>query len=127
MEGENEVNGEWNGRKSFLPSATHFVIGWAHNVTQFDALARNGTTELNDQEISGKLLGPREQKSHKQSHQMGEIEIPEISDKPEKSTEVETKKQVKSVPISTLFLKFSNNKERACLVTGFICSFPLLV
>ena len=58
---------------------------------------------------------------------MGEIEIPEISDKPEKSTEVETKKQVKSVPISTLFLKFSNNKERACLFFGFLCLLPLFM
>lgn len=58
---------------------------------------------------------------------MEEIEIPEISEKSEKTTEKETKKQVKSVPISTLFLKFSNSKERACLVTGFICCFPLLV
>lgn len=58
---------------------------------------------------------------------MGEIEIPEISDKPEKSTEVETKKQVKSVPISTLFLKFSNNKERACLIAGFLCLLPLFM
>ena len=52
---------------------------------------------------------------------MEEIEIPEISEKLGKTTEAETKKQVKSVPISTLFLKFSNNKERACLITGFIC------
>lgn len=58
---------------------------------------------------------------------MEEIEIPEISEKSEKTTEKESKKQVKSVPISTLFLKFSNYKERACLVTGFICCFPLLV
>ena len=56
MEREKEVNGERNGRKSFLPSATHFVIGWAYNVIQFDELARNGTTEPNDQELSRKFL-----------------------------------------------------------------------
>ena len=58
---------------------------------------------------------------------MGEIEIPEISEKSNKPPKVETKKQVKSVPISTLFLKFSNNKERACLIAGFLCLLPLFM
>ncbi len=82
--------------------------------------------QRDDQELSGKLLEPRENQNHKTTR-MEEIEIPEISEKSEKTTDVESKKQVKSVPISTLFLKFSNNKERACLITGFICCFPLLV
>lgn len=54
---------------------------------------------------------------------MGEIEIPEIpSDNDKKGNEEKEKsKPLKTASIWTLFMRFSNNKERVCLIAGFLC------
>lgn len=52
---------------------------------------------------------------------MQEIEIPELSS--EKGQKGDDDHHVKTVSISTLFLRFSNYRERVMLVSGFLCPF----
>lgn len=54
---------------------------------------------------------------------MGEIEIPEVSPDNDKkgNEEKEKSKPLKAASIWTLFMRFSNNKERVCLIAGFLC------
>ena len=52
---------------------------------------------------------------------MQEIVIPELSS--EKGQTGDDDHRVKTVSISTLFLRFSNYRERVMLVSGFLCPF----
>ena len=54
---------------------------------------------------------------------MEEIEIPELPPKGnEKGMEEKgASKQPQSVPLRTLFMRFSNSKERVSLIVGFLC------
>ena len=52
---------------------------------------------------------------------MQEVEIPELYS--EKGQTGDDDHRVKTVSISTLFLRFSNYRERVMLVSGFLCPF----
>ena len=56
---------------------------------------------------------------------MEEIEIPELPPKGNEKGQEEkgTSKQPQSVPLRTLFMRFSNSKERVSLIAGFLCWF----
>ena len=56
---------------------------------------------------------------------MEEIEIPELPPKGNEKGQEEkgTNKQPQSVPLRTLFMRFSNSKERVSLIVGFLCWF----
>ena len=56
---------------------------------------------------------------------MEEIEIPELPPKGNEKGQEEkgTSKQPQSVPLWTLFMRFSNSKERVSLIVGFLCWF----
>ena len=57
-----------------------------------------------------------------------EVEIPELSsEKGQKGVNKgDDDRRVKTVPISTLFLRSSNYRERAMLISEFLCYFLLL-
>lgn len=82
-----------------------------------------GSTAISSRKIPGIFLIITTTPFSHSNYRMGEIEIPEIpSDNDKKGNEEKEKsKPLKTASIWTLFMRLSNNKERVCLIAGFLC------